>query len=61
VNRIKKDMEKTKAEYSKVEGKLNNTNFMQNAPDEVKAEVKEKAKLFQDKLTSLNEMLDSFQ
>ena len=61
VNRIKKDMEKTQAEYKKVEAKLTNTNFMSNAPEEVRAEVKEKAKLFQDKLTSLNEILASFE
>ena len=61
VNRIKKDMEKTQAEYKKVEAKLSNVNFMANAPEEVRAEVKEKAKLFQDKLTSLNEILQSFQ
>jgi valyl-tRNA synthetase len=61
INRIKKDIDKTQGEYKKVEGKLNNENFMSNAPEEVRAEVKEKAKLFQDKLTSLNEILQSFQ
>ncbi|WPU65729.1 valine--tRNA ligase [Peredibacter starrii] len=60
VNRIKKDMEKTQNEYKKVESKLNNQNFMANAPEEVRAEVQEKAKLFQDKLQSLNQILDSF-
>lgn len=61
VNRIKKDMEKTQGEYKKVESKLNNQNFMANAPEEVRAEVQEKAKLFQDKLQSLNQILESFQ
>jgi valyl-tRNA synthetase len=61
VNRITKDIEKTKAEYSKVESKLNNENFMNNAPEAVRAEVLEKAKLAQDKLTSLNQILASFQ
>jgi valyl-tRNA synthetase len=61
VNRIKKDMEKTQAEYKKVEAKLSNTNFMNNAPEEVRQEVKEKARLFQDKLTSLTQILESFQ
>ncbi len=60
VNRIKKDMEKTQAEYKKVESKLNNQNFMANAPEEVRAEVNEKAKMYQDKLQSLNTLLDSF-
>ena len=54
-------MEKTQAEYKKVEGKLLNTNFMNNAPEEVRQEVKEKARLFQDKLTSLTQILESFQ
>ena len=61
VNRIKKDMDKTQAEYKKVEVKLSNANFMNNAPEEVRAEVREKAKLFQDKLTSLTEILASFE
>jgi valyl-tRNA synthetase len=60
VNRINKDIEKTKHEYSKVEAKLNNQNFMANAPEAVRAEVHEKAKLAQDKLASLNQILQSF-
>jgi valyl-tRNA synthetase len=61
ISRIKKDLEKTQNEYKKVEAKLNNNNFMQNAPDEVVFEVKDKARLFQEKLTSLNQILESFQ
>ncbi|HXH73763.1 MAG TPA: valine--tRNA ligase [Bacteriovoracaceae bacterium] len=61
VNRIKKDMDKTQSDYQKVEAKLNNENFMRNAPEEVKTEVHEKARAFQEKITSLNEMLNSFQ
>lgn len=60
VNRIKKDMDKTKADYSKVEAKLANTNFVSNAPAEVLAEVKEKAAMFQEKLQSLDRILNSF-
>lgn len=60
INRIKKDIEKTQNEYKKVEGKLNNQNFMANAPEEVRAEVQEKAKSFQDKLQSLNQILETF-
>jgi valyl-tRNA synthetase len=60
INRIKKDIEKTQNEYKKVEGKLNNQNFMANAPEEVRAEVQEKAKMFQDKLQSLNQILETF-
>jgi len=61
VNRIKKDIEKTQNEYKKVEAKLGNDNFMQSAPENVVAEVREKSKGFQDKLASLNEVLASFQ
>jgi valyl-tRNA synthetase len=61
VSRIQKDIEKTKAEYARVEGKLNNENFMNNAPEAVRNEVLEKAKLAQDKLASLNLILASFQ
>ncbi len=60
VNRIKKDMDKTKADYSKVEAKLANANFVSNAPAEVLAEVKEKAAMFQEKLQSLDRILTSF-
>ena len=60
VNRIKKDMDKTKADYSKVEAKLANANFVSNAPAEVLAEVKEKAATFQEKLQSLDRILNSF-
>ena len=34
---------------------------MANAPEEVRVEVTEKAKLFQDKLASLAQILESFQ
>ena len=61
VKRINKDIEKTKADYAKVEGKLNNENFMSNAPEAVRTEVLEKARLAQDKLASLNQILESFQ
>jgi valyl-tRNA synthetase len=60
VNRIKKDIEKTQNELRKVEAKLSNQNFMANAPEEVRAEVRSKAELFQEKLTSLNQILETF-
>jgi valyl-tRNA synthetase len=60
VNRIKKDMEKTQNEYKKVESKLNNQNFMSNAPEEVRTEVQEKARLFEEKMKSLSHILESF-
>ena len=60
INRIKKDIEKTQAELTKVEAKLNNEKFMSNAPEAVQSDVREKAKLHQDKLASLNEILATF-
>ncbi len=60
VNRIKNEMEKTQNEYKKVESKLNNQNFMNNAPEEVRAEVQEKARMFQEKLQSMQQILESF-
>jgi len=53
-------MEKTQNDYKKIESKLNNQNFMANAPEEVRADVQEKAKNFQEKIQSLNTLLDSF-
>ena len=61
IQRIKKDIEKTEGEYKKVESKLNNENFMNNAPEAVRTEVREKAKTFTDKLSSLQEILASFE
>lgn len=60
VKKIEKDIEKTQADYQRIEVKLKNSNFMDNAPDEVVAEVREKAKLCQDKLESLQTMLGQF-
>ena len=61
IDRIQKDINKTRAEFEKVEKKLNNPKFMQNAPDDVVAEVKGKAEDFGKKLESLNLMLENFQ
>jgi valyl-tRNA synthetase len=60
VNRIKKDIEKTQNELKKVEAKLNNQNFMGNAPEEVLIDVRNKAALFQEKLISLDQILETF-
>jgi valyl-tRNA synthetase len=61
VGRIKKDMAKTQDEYNKLQQKLSNPKFADNAPKEVVAEVKEKAQAFQEKLKSLEENLANFQ
>lgn len=61
IARIRKDIDRTKAEYEKVEKKLKNPKFMENAPADVVTEVKEKAHDFGKKLESLNMMLENFQ
>lgn len=61
ISRIKKEIDKTQAEYKKVEVKLTNTNFMNSAPEAVVSEVREKARAFTEKLGSLNEVLRSFE
>jgi valyl-tRNA synthetase len=61
VNKIKKDIEKTQKEFEKVEKKLKNPKFIENAPDDVVAEVKEKALNFEEKIKSLENRLESFQ
>jgi valyl-tRNA synthetase len=61
IKRIQKDIDKTQADYSKVEAKLNNEKFMNNAPEEVRKEVNDKARDFQEKLSGLKEILESWQ
>lgn len=61
IDRIQKDIDKTKVEFEKYSKKLNNPKFMENAPSDVVAEVKEKAADYTKKLESLNTMLESFQ
>lgn len=61
VKRVEKDIEKTRQEYSRIEAKLSNASFVDNAPPEVIGEVREKARLAQEKLTSLETILGQFQ
>jgi valyl-tRNA synthetase len=61
VNRIQKDIDKTQKEFEKFEKKLKNPKFVENAPEHVIEEVKEKATGFEEKLKSLNTMLENFQ
>jgi len=61
IKRVQKDIEKTQGDYQRVEAKLSNSTFVDNAPDDVVAEVREKARQFQDKLASLQTMLGQFQ
>ncbi|MBF0299830.1 MAG: valine--tRNA ligase [Oligoflexia bacterium] len=60
VNRLKKDLIKTETDYGKLQAKLGNKNFSDNAPIEVVTEVKEKALELGKKLNSLKTMLNNF-
>jgi valyl-tRNA synthetase len=61
IERLKKDMEKTKQELDKVAGKLKNPSFVDRAPKEVVDEVKAKAHEFKEKIKSMEVMIESFQ
>ncbi len=61
VQKIRKEMEKTQVEYSKVAGKLNNEQFMGKAPENVVEEVRAKAADFQAKLSALETSLKNMQ
>lgn len=53
VNRLEKDLSKSQDEYKKYEAKLNNPKFINNAKDEVVAEVKENASTLKEKIDGL--------
>lgn len=60
IEKLKKDKEKAQKEFDKVDKKLNNPKFIENAPDDIVDKVKAEAKEFQDKLTSINNSLENF-
>ncbi|HCC55092.1 MAG TPA: valine--tRNA ligase, partial [Desulfobulbaceae bacterium] len=51
--KLKKEQDKTEAELSRCQGKLNNEKFMANAPEEVKAKEREKIGEMQAKLEKI--------
>ncbi|MCO4754292.1 MAG: valine--tRNA ligase [Bacteriovoracaceae bacterium] len=57
--KLHRDLVKVQKEHEKVEKKLNNPKFAENAPDEVVAEVKEKAAGFKEQINSIEESLKS--
>jgi len=61
VSRISKQIEKNQKDLEKFTKKLSNSKFVDNAPSEVVDEVKEKAKLIEDKIKSLKQNLSQFQ
>ena len=58
IARLKKDHEKTQKEFDKVSNKLKNPKFVENAPDEIIAKVKEEANAFKEKLESLTSNIE---
>lgn len=60
INRIKKDLDKTEKDYKKYEAKLNNENFMKNAPEEVREEVQTNERELREKMIALKENLAQF-
>ncbi len=61
VARLNKDLDKTKGELEKLNKKLNNPQFADNAPDHVVDEVKEKAVLLTTKVDSIELNLKNFE
>lgn len=60
IARLEREYKKVEAEYEKVAKKLNNENFMNNAPEEVRLEVKTKALDFQTQMNSIKESIQMF-
>jgi len=60
IRRLTKELDKTSIELTKLEKKLGNAKFVDNAPDEVVAEVKEKAQAFKEKVASLESNIANF-
>jgi len=59
IEKLERDLKKIQDEHGKVDKKLSNKKFIDNAPDEVVAEVKEKAAGFNEQIKSLESTLSS--
>ena len=60
IKRLEKELDKTDKEYKKYEAKMNNENFMKNAPENVREEVKRNELELREKLNSIKENLIQF-
>ena len=60
VQKLGHDLKKAEKEFEKVEKKLKNSKFIDNAPDDVIAEVKEKASGFKEQVKSIKNSLTIF-
>ena len=61
VEKLKRDKEKTEKEFQKVDKKLKNPKFMENAPDDIVEKVRAEASEFEEKLKSIENSLENFQ
>ena len=61
VKKLENDKSKAQKEFDKVDKKLKNPKFIENAPIDVVEKVKEEAKEFQEKLDSITNSLNNFQ
>jgi valyl-tRNA synthetase len=60
ISRLEKELAKTEVDYKKYEAKMKNDNFMKNAPENVREEVKQNEAELREKLTSLKENIAQF-
>lgn len=60
VARLEKELLKAQVDYKKCEAKMNNENFMQNAPENIREEVKTNERELREKIKSLKENLSQF-
>ena len=60
ITRLEKELAKTTADYKKYETKMNNENFMKNAPENVREEVKLNEAELREKMNGLKENLVQF-
>ena len=59
-NRLKKNLDKINAEINKIQIKLNDSNFMKNAPEEIIKEQKEREKEYQLSKDKISKTIQSF-
>jgi valyl-tRNA synthetase len=61
IGKLKRDQVKAQKDVDKMDKKLKNPKFIENAPDDVITKVKAEAKEFQDKLESISNSINNFQ
>jgi valyl-tRNA synthetase len=61
IKKLENDKVKAQKEFDKVDKKLKNPKFIENAPDDVVDKVKEEAREFEEKLNSITNSLTNFQ